>query len=224
MQLLDVQLDSSILNIALDEALLEQADSSDCEEVLRIWEPPETIVVVGRSSPIEQEVKLDICRHRQVDVFRRSSGGATIAAAPGCLMYTVLLDYRRRPQLRMLEQAHQFVMNHMREAIRSLNVPAEIAGICDLVVDGRKFSGNALRCKRNWMFYHGTILCESFDLGIVEQLLGSPKRQPEYRKRRSHRDFLTSIPASSPQVRKDIIDQWGVDQIQLEWPEQLQKS
>jgi lipoate-protein ligase A len=224
MQLLDLTLKTSAENIALDEALLEAAEIDEGTEVLRLWEPTVPLVVAGRSSSIQNEVKLDVCRARAIEVFRRCSGGATIAAAPHCQMYAVLLDYRKRPELRMLEQAHRFVINRMQTAIESLGIQVAVEGICDLVLNNRKFSGNALRCKRNWMFYHGTILCKSFDLSLVSELLGPPQRQPDYRENRDHLDFLTVLPADPQSVRQAIIEQWNAFESKADWPVELTKQ
>ena len=208
MQLLDLTL-SPVLNLALDDALLESAEASDSHpEVLRLWQPATPMVVIGRSSPLTQEVNLDFCHVNDIPVFRRISGGQSVVTGPGCLMYAVLLDYRKRPQLRMLDQAHQFVMAQLGEAINSIGIETVMQGTCDLTYEGRKFSGNALRCRRNWFLYHGTILLEDFDLSLISKCLGDPKRQPDYRGERSHSEFVTSIPASLSKIKTALIQQW----------------
>lgn len=209
-------------NIALDEALLESAESGEVtEEVLRIWQPSTEVVVIGRSSPIRDEVNLEYCAANDIPVFRRSSGGASIVTAPGCLMYAVLLSYRARPQLRMLEQAHQFVMKKMQSALNDLEIETEFQGTCDLTIDGRKVSGNALRCKKNWMIYHGTMICEPMDLQLVSKCLGAPKRQPEYRAGRSHADFLCKIPTSAEKLSGAIAKTWNAVDEAKDWPREL---
>lgn len=207
MRLLDLTL-SPVLNLALDDALIESAENADIyPEVLRLWEPKSPMVVIGRSSPLSMEVNLEACKQDNVPVFRRISGGQSIVTGPGCLMYAVLLDYRLRPELRMLDRAHEFVMSQLRKALNSIGIDAEMKGTCDLVYDGRKFSGNALRCRRNWFLYHGTILLESFDTGLITRYLGNPKRQPDYRAGRSHADFITSIPVDARAVKLAITQQ-----------------
>ena len=52
-------------NVALDETLLDQAEADDDgPEILRLWEPPQPLVVVGRSSQVAVEVQPDECRRR----------------------------------------------------------------------------------------------------------------------------------------------------------------
>lgn len=135
-------------------------------------------------------------------------------------MYAVVLDYRLRPELRMLEQAHQFVMSRIQQAIANIGFAVEMQGTCDLTINGRKFSGNALRCKRNWMLYHGTLLCD-FDLELIQACLGSPVRQPDYRAGRSHRDFLTHLPVEVHALRQSLIGVWQADSLRASWPREL---
>ena len=98
MQCLELTLPGAAENLALDEALLEEAETAPRPtETLRLWEPRSPSVVLGRSSQIDIEVRRDACRELDVPVLRRVSGGATVVAGPGCLMYALVLDSRLRP-------------------------------------------------------------------------------------------------------------------------------
>ena len=186
MKLLDLTLDSSPANLALDEALIEEAESGGLDEdVLRLWEANRSAVIIGRSSRVDQEVEVDFCRENDIPILRRCSGGAAVVIGPGCLMYAVVLGYNRFPQLRMVDAAHKFVLEKVVTAVRRLNPQAALQGISDLTVDRRKFSGNSLRCKRDHLLYHGTLLCQ-FPLQLISNCLRTPPRQPEYRDGRPH--------------------------------------
>lgn len=224
MKLLRLTQESPAANLAIDESLLETAELRPTyPEVLRIWEPTAPLVVLGRSSPIEQEVNLEFCQRHQIPVLRRCSGGQTIVTGPGCLMYAVLLDYRQRPELRMLDRAHQFVMNEMQRAIESLQIGVQMQGTSDLTYLQRKFSGNSLRSKRDWFVYHGTLLCE-FDLELISQCLNDPIRQPAYRAGRSHREFLIQLPTTPAQLTDAIVRQWSAEQELTDWPTELSQQ
>ena len=218
MKLLEFTSNSPAENLAIDEALLETAESAiDYPEVLRIWEPNAPMVVLGRSSPRSREVNIDYCRAREIPVFRRCSGGQTIVTGPGCLMYAVLLNYQKRPELRMLENAHRFVMEQMRSSLHSIGIGTEMRGTSDLTIDDRKFSGNSLRCKRNWMIYHGTMICQ-FDLTLIGRCLNRPIREPEYRNGRSHIEFLTQLDVSSHELGQAMIGTWNANSEFKNWP------
>src|SRR6187401_2887520 len=149
MQRFDITLPTPAQNLAFDEALLEWAEKNSAEgEFLRLWESPEPMVVVGRSSRVAAEVNEPFCRQENIPVLRRSSGGAAIVAGPGCLMYAVVLSYVARPELRMLDRAHDFVLSRIAATFREVGLAVSHCGTSDLALDGKKFSGNSLRCKR----------------------------------------------------------------------------
>ena len=65
MRLLDLTLETPAENLALDEALLDAAESDTGPgEVLRLWESPREFVVLGTSSRAADEVNIDACRRR----------------------------------------------------------------------------------------------------------------------------------------------------------------
>src|SRR5580692_1066670 len=157
MQFLSLSCDRHEENLAVDEALLDEAEAAgQPREVLRIWEPAAPLVVVGRSSHVSREVHEEVCRRRGIPILRRTSGGAAIVTGPGCLMYAVVLSYELRPALRSLDAAHSLVMETMASAWAPLVPGVARRGICDLTYRDRKFSGNSVRCRRQHLLYHGT--------------------------------------------------------------------
>ena len=63
MQLVDLTLATPEENLALDEALLDEAETSTSPlETLRLWESSGPLVVVGRSSQLNEEVDLPACQ------------------------------------------------------------------------------------------------------------------------------------------------------------------
>jgi len=187
-------------NLAWEEAWLDMAEAGQWhEEVLRLWQPTSPFVVIGRGSRIAQEVNLAATSEANIPVYRRISGGAAIVAGSGCLMYAVLLSYSRRPHFRLLDQAHSGVMDTIVKAISEFQPAVAWKGTCDVVVDNRKVSGNSLRCRRDWLLYHGTLLLD-MDLAQVDRYLLHPPREPEYRQQRPHSQFIANLNLPTDQV------------------------
>jgi lipoate-protein ligase A len=221
MQLLDLTLPTAEANVALDEALLESAEAADSDqEVLRIWEAPAPMVVIGRSSKVAEEVDRAACEALGVPVLRRSSGGASIVAGPGCLMYAVMLSHARRPELARIDEAHRAVLEPLAAALVRQLPGVMKAGTSDLVFAGRKFSGNSLRCKRQHVLYHGTLLYD-FPLDLIGRLLKTPPRQPDYRQGRAHGEFVDNLPLSSAQMRAALLEAFPTTGLLVEWPQAL---
>jgi lipoate-protein ligase A len=218
MKLLQLTLTKPVENLALDEALLEAAEAGElADDVLRLWESPAPIVVVGRSSKVADEVDLAACREAGVPIFRRASGGAAIVAGPGCLMYGVVLRYACREHLRLLDEVHRHVLGLVRAAIEPLVGEIVHIGTSDLSIGGRKFSGNSVRCKRDHLLYHGTLLY-NFELSLIGRLLRMPPRQPEYRSGRSHDEFVMNLAISRALLQTSIAIGFGADQPLIDWP------
>jgi lipoate---protein ligase len=223
MDLVDLTLATPAENLALDEALLDEAEAAPAaRETLRLWESPEPVVVVGRNSEIALEVREDACRQRGVHVLRRASGGCAIVAGPGCLMYAAVLSYELRPELRNLDAAHRLVLGTIAKAISSL-ATVERRGTSDLVLNRGaalgevKFSGNSVRCRRRGLLYHGTLLYD-FSLALVDELLTMPPRQPDYRRDRDHKRFIANLPVGGDALRQALVAGWQADTVRNDWP------
>lgn len=223
---LPLTLDTAAANLALDEALLDAAVEGELPgELLRIWEPADFFVVLGRSSRAEQEVRLDACRADGVPVLRRPSGGATVLAGPGCLMYALILDAERRIGQQAVDRAHELVLQRHVDALRALHPSVARAGTSDLVIAdpanpaaALKFSGNSLRLKRQHLLYHGTILYD-FPLERLARWLGQPARRPEYRGTRDHESFVTNLDAQRDTIVQALTKAWNANDPLPLWPE-----
>jgi lipoate-protein ligase A len=223
MLLLDLSLPTAAENLALDEALIDAVDDDpDAPELLRLWESPQYAVILGRSCRAADEVDLRECAREEIPVLRRTSGGGTVVIGPGCLMYSLRLSYARRPHLRLLDQAHHEVLSTTAGALNRLaaDLTVEPRGTSDLAVGSRKISGNSLRCKRNFLLYHGTLLYD-FDLARVSRWLKPPPREPDYREHRPHREFVTNLSIPAQQLRTALITAWQADEITRQWPQAL---
>jgi lipoate-protein ligase A len=221
MYFLQLTLPEPAANIALDDALLEEAEtSSDGEEVLRVWEPPAPLVVLGRSSRAENEVELDTCRGLRIPILRRPSGGAAIVGGPGCLMYAVVLCRRRLGTDATVDGIHRHVLGRHAAALGQLLPGVQHRGISDLAWHGKKFSGNSLRCRRRYVLYHGTILY-AFPLPLVESCLREPSRAPEYRAGRPHAEFLTNIPLECETICEALRACWNAHEPKNTWPREI---
>lgn len=213
MRLLDLTLPTHAENLALDEALLLDTNGP---ETLRFWAPREPLVVLGRSSRLEEEVDRAVCETASIPILRRVSGGATIVTGPGCLMYAVILDTDARPELKAIDRAHKMVLAYLAGALKKLEPTTTSAGTSDLAFQPDstkpllKFSGNSLRIVRSRLLYHGTLLYD-FDLSRIPQILRTPPRQPAYRDSRNHQQFVGNFPASESQIKEALRSAWAIE-------------
>lgn len=210
MRLLDHTFATPAENLACDEALLDACEAGG-PEALRFWESPAPFVVVGYSNQVEREVKTDACRRLGVPVLRRCSGGGTVVQGPGCLNYAVVASVKKRPTFVNITATNDTMMKIHRDVFRPLLGPeVQVQGHTDLALGALKFSGNSQRRRRNSVLFHGTFLLD-FDLPLIETLLHSPSRQPEYRNHRKHQDFVTNVAIPAGTVKAALARAWNAE-------------
>src|ERR1700736_770385 len=100
MQFLHLTLPAIADNLALDEALLLEAEAGRAGEVLRLWEWPHWAVVLGSGCRLTEDVDEAACLADSIPILRRASGGGTVLLGAGCLCYSLVLSYERSPALR----------------------------------------------------------------------------------------------------------------------------
>jgi len=221
--LLDLTLPSPVENLALDEALLEDIEEQDSTPILRLWESDRYFVVLGRSSHLNDDVDLAACKQDSVPIFRRASGGGTVLQGPGCLSYAIVAPIRLHSHLRDIRLTNKFILQRIANALARWQPTIEVEGISDLAVMGRKISGSAQRRKRNALLFHGTILY-GMKSEVISRYLKQPKRQPDYRADRPHREFLTVIDAPLEAIKQAIANAWNADAKVNQWPNARMKK
>jgi len=167
------------------------------------WTTDSPAVVVGRGVDIAAEVDESFCRTAGIAVIRRMSGGRSVFVGPGTLQYGFVLPYALDETLGSISGAKRFcnalVVDGLVAALAAstIQIVADASG--DLVRDGRKVAGLAMRRRRRALLLHGTILA-SADLATIAHALRHPQREPAYRGGRSHEEFLENLGALDARV------------------------
>jgi lipoate-protein ligase A len=230
MYLLDLTLDSPAANLALDEALLDACEDGG-PNILRFWESPEYFVVVGYSNAVATEVNVAECKKQNVPILRRCSGGGTVLQGPGCLNYSLILNFdpsrtevslSAQPDyaaLQTIPGANCYIMRRHAQALgAALGRNVEVRGVTDLAIGDRKFSGNAQRRKRRALIFHGTALLD-FDCELISRLLAKPSKEPDYRVGREHGTFLTNLKVDGACIKKALCKAWSAEEKSLSIPD-----
>jgi lipoate-protein ligase A len=174
-----------------------------------MWQPREYFVAAGYSNRILVEVDQAACAADCVPVFRRCSGGGTVLQGPGCLNYALILRHDENERFADLIRCYNFVLERHREMFTALTgATVSIGGTSDLVIEGRKFSGNAQYRKRNYSLVHGTFLLD-IDFSRIERYLPMPSKEPAYRQRRTHREFLCNLHLDPDLVKRCVRETWS---------------
>ena len=218
MILLDTNVTAPEENLALDEALLYEAESGGAE-YLRFWESPAYFVVLGAGCPVNDDVETHQCHRRGIPILRRCSGGGTVVQGPGCVNYTFILDRERRPGLETIASTNDTVLTSIVSALSNQGISTQQEGVCDLACNGVKISGNAQRRRKRFILFHGTLL-HNFELSLISALLRQPGRQPEYRANRDHAAFVRNARIGVEEFRQSLAALWNVTAVSNQGPQQ----
>jgi lipoate-protein ligase A len=193
-------------NILYDELLLQQAEKHNQGEVLRFWESSDIFIVLGRIGQEQEDIWLERTRQDKILVLRRTSGGGTVIQGPGCLNYTLVLNKNRHPDLVDLRKSYAWISANIIEALKVCGVEAVFRPISDIALakSEKKISGNAQHRAKSFILHHGTILCD-FDLNFISRYLKMPKDIPDYRKNRSHEEFVANTYIKANEFKKALV-------------------
>ncbi len=175
-------------NLDVDEAMTRSA-GADGRVALRLWWGAGPTVVIGRSEKPELVADLEACRRLGVEVIRRPSGGGTVLQTTGILNYSLTAP---APPLLDIRRIFALGAGLLVGTLARLGVEARPQGISDVAVGDRKISGNAMARRWGGLLLHGTLIY-NLELDLVETCLRHPPREPDYRRHRSHREFLTTL-------------------------------
>jgi lipoate-protein ligase A len=196
---------SAASQLVRERQLFALAERGLCGELFHCWETHRPAIVLGRSRRAADDVFDHVCAADRVPILRRITGGGTVVLGPGCLNYVVVLSIVSRPELAEVAASFRAVLGGLASALELPGLIIE--GQTDLVLDGRKVSGNAQRRGRRTLFHHGTLLYD-FDAGLAARYLKEPGRQPAYRGGRCHLDFLGNLPLPSRTIRARLLHAW----------------
>ena len=148
--------------LAMEEFVAREIEG----EAFFVWRVEPT-VIYGRNQVLENEVNLEYCREHGVDIVRRKSGGGCVYSDLGNIMVSYI---SRRGDV---SEVFDRYMTALTEALRALGVPAEKSGRNDILVEGRKVSGNAFHQLPDRSIVHGTLLY-STDLEALTEAIRPP--------------------------------------------------
>ena len=137
--------------LAMEEYVARETDVRDA---FFIWQV-EPSVIFGRNQLIENEVNIDFCRRNNVKMYRRKSGGGCVYADKSNMMLSFITssDY-------VCLTYNRYIMMVV-DALKAIGINAEANGRNDIMIEGRKVSGNAFYHIPGRSIVHGTMLYDT---------------------------------------------------------------
>jgi lipoate-protein ligase A len=149
-------------NLAIEERLMRDLET---EQALLMFYINEPSVIIGRNQNTLEEINRAYVQKHGIHVVRRLSGGGAVYHDFGNLNFSFITRNTRKNFHNFRKFAAPVI--HL---LNELGAPAEMRGASDIVIEGRKVSGNAQYATAKRLVTHGTLLFDS-DLSQVEEAL-----------------------------------------------------
>ncbi|AUB51979.1 MULTISPECIES: lipoate--protein ligase [Enterococcus] len=184
------------VNLAIETFLLQEMP---LEEPILLFYINEPSIIIGRNQNTIEEINREYVEEHGIHVVRRLSGGGAVYHDFGNLNFSFIMP----------DDGDSFrdfakVTKPIIQALHELGISgAELKGRNDLVIDGLKFSGNAMYATNGRMFAHGTIMFDS-DIDEVVNALKVKKEKIESKGIKSIRSRVTNIKPFLPEEKQGM--------------------
>jgi len=169
-------------NLATEEFLLKNIK----EDVFFLYVNSPSIVV-GKHQNTLAEINLKYVNATQISVHRRLSGGGTVYHDEGNLNFCFILNGEKGKLVDFAKHTQPII-----NALNQLNIAAKLGKRHDILIDGKKVSGNASHVYKNRVMHHGTLLFDS-KLDILNHALKTNPRAFKDKAVKSVRSEVTNI-------------------------------
>lgn len=155
------------LNLAAEYYLLNE---TNFDEPIVLFFSNDNALIVGKNQNTYEEINTQFVEENKVNVCRRFSGGGAVYHDLGNLNFSFLT----KDDGTSFRDFKKFT-TPIVDALHKMGATgAELRGRNDLVIDGKKFSGNAMYSKNGRLVAHGTLMFDSEIETIVKAL--KPKK------------------------------------------------
>ena len=138
--------------LAMEEFAARTLNEGD--DLFFLWQVEPT-VIFGRNQIIENEVNIPYCREHGIQFYRRKSGGGCVYADKS----NVMMSYITRSD--EVTTTFSRYMEMVCKMLQDLGLPATSTQNNDVLIDGRKVSGNAFYHIPGHSIVHGTMLFDT---------------------------------------------------------------
>jgi lipoate-protein ligase A len=172
------------INLAVEEFSVRNL-SMDCEYLFIYQNAP--AVIIGKNQNPYEEVNLSYIFRNEIELCRRISGGGAVYHDQGNINFCYITKNTRENF-----NQYQNFLNPVVKCLNGLGVNAQINKRNDLVIAGKKISGNAQFTSRQRLLSHGTLLFDT-NPGTIKKSLQPASLVINSRSTKSIRSPVTNI-------------------------------
>jgi len=150
---------SAAENMAIDRAILVAHSKGLVPPTVRFygWKP--AAISLGYFQQLQEEVDLDACNNFGVEYVRRITGGGAVFHEDE-LTYSIIVTEKHPKISKNILESYGTICGAVMNGLTHLDINSQYAPINDILVAGKKISGNAQTRKQQTVLQHGTILMD----------------------------------------------------------------
>ena len=168
--------------LQIEEALLRADERNWC--IINVGSPDS--IVMGISGKTHELINLEKWSHSSIPIIKRFSGGGTIIADKNTIFITFINNVKDFGIPSYPRSIMEWSAKFYRPIISDFQLHEQ-----DYTIKNKKFGGNAQAITKNRWLHHSSLLWD-YDIDKMEYLL-QPEKQPKYRKKRPHSEFLCRL-------------------------------
>lgn len=185
MYLVDSKSTNPAVNVSVESYLLQ---NEVVDEPILFFYRMDPSIGIGRFQNAYEEVNYPYVKEHNIPVIRRASGGGAMFSDLGQLAFCFItkddgdsFGNFKRFTAPILDALHKVGATG-----------AELSGRNDLMIDGKKFSGNAMSVRNGRMFAHGTLMID-VDTDLLTKVLKPSKEKLRSKGVKSVRSRVTNL-------------------------------
>lgn len=156
----------------MESQLVYHALASAGVEAVAVQRPSETYVCLGRFNT-PGELDTEFLEREDIPVFRREIGGGTVLLDREQAFYHVVADVRKKEVPARVDRFYRYALEPVIETFRDFGLDVSYRPANDLVVDGKKASGNGAGSFGRHYVLAGSVLLD-FDTELMTRVLDFP--------------------------------------------------
>ena len=202
-RVISLEVHDAFTNMALDEVAGESVAKNVSIPTIRFYTWNPSAVSIGCFQSIEDEIDLVACSQFNVDsVRRRTGGGAVYHDTRGEITYSVIAPQDCFPK--NIIESYQVICGWIIDSMKLLGLDAQFIPINDIIINGKKFSGNAQTRRNGILLQHGTILYD-VDVKKMFSLLKVPTEKIRDKMIAAVEERVTSIKKEDRTLTRDAV-------------------
>ena len=160
------------MNMAIDHAIYESVANGRENPTIRFYKwNPSSISLGAYQNP--GEISLEACKKHNIGIVRRMTGGRAVFHDKADFTYSVIAPIRVFNY--SIGNAYKEICRCIINTLSELGIKAALENKNDIVVNGKKISGNASRAMDKGVYLqHGTLVY-GIDFDIMPDVLNVPK-------------------------------------------------